>query len=94
MTNKNDNYLISREAGKSDVAVWRLDLESEGMLQRIETDPAAKLDPDRNLTPIGSYLLEWGQSLDFKTSMVYRLWRFDPSNANPLGSSPVQEMML
>jgi phospholipase C len=80
-----DDYLICRSPDADDYSVWRVDIDGDELLSRVQT---GKFDPSHQLIPIGNYILEWGPIVlqDYIGGIFpYRLFRFDPNIDDPLG---------
>jgi phospholipase C len=85
-------FLISRSKDTDTYAVWAFNPDDpQHLLTRVTTvDPDATFSHERNLTPIGGYLLAWGPLDKSGTYLPYELFRFDPSAPDPLDATPVQ----
>ncbi len=86
------DFVLSRRTDKDDYGLWRVDLDSDSLLQPVPLDQEAKFDRTHQLMSIGRYLLEWGPLTlqDYEPCFPYRLFEFDPNSRNPLAAHPVQ----
>ena len=50
------DYLICRSPDSPDYSVWRVDIDADELLSRVQT---GKFDPSHQLIPIGNHILEW-----------------------------------
>lgn len=87
------DFLLSRSTEDDRYGLWRFDVASDALLQRVPLDPDAKFDRTHQVVSIGGYLLEWGpvtlQAYD--PCFPYRLFELDPSSPDPLGVDAVQK---
>lgn len=77
------DYLICRSTESPDYSIWRVDIDGDQLLSRVQT---GKFDQSHQLIPIGNYILEWGPITleDYSPCFPYRLFRFDPNIDDPL----------
>jgi phospholipase C len=80
------DYLICRSSEGPDYSVWRVDIDGDQLLSRVQI---GKFDQSHQLIPIGNYILEWGPLMlqDYSPCFPYRLFRFDPNIDDPLSIS-------
>ena len=94
MTIKSPDYVITRTKECAAYGLWRLKLDAPELLERVDVSANTQFADERQITPIGSYILEWGPSGDIQNSLVYKLWSFDPdspTDKDPLGGTPVSQ---
>ena len=83
------DYLICRSTELDDYSVWRVDIDGDQLLSRVNT---GKFDHTHQLIPIGNYILEWGPLVlqDYVGGLFpYRLFRFKANLKDPLGVDAV-----
>ena len=87
------DFLLSRRIDSHDYSLWRIDSNSEGLLQQVPLDPGAKFDKTHQLVSIGRYLLEWGPLTlkAYEPCFPYRLFEFDPTSRDPLAARALQQ---
>lgn len=89
-----NDFIISRQSKHDAYQVWRFDPDSAALLTAIPSlSPTAKFDPTHQLACIGDYLIEWGPlSIEsYYPCYPYRLFKFDPTNPDPLAGEAVQK---
>jgi len=87
------DFLLSRRTDRDDYGLWRVDIESDALLQPVPLDKEAKFDRTHQLVSIGRYLLEWGPMTlqAYQPCFPYSLFEFDPASKHPLAARSVQK---
>ena len=86
------DFVLSRRTDSDDYGIWRLESESDDLLQPIPLNPDAKFDRTHQIVSIGRYLLEWGPlTLEaYEPCFPYRLFELDPTSKDPLAAKALQ----
>ena len=87
------DFIISRRSDSDVYELWRADIDGPDFLSPVALNPQARFNPAHQIAQIGSYLLEWGPMMleAYQPSFPYRLFKFDPTSADPLAGRAVQK---
>ena len=86
------DFVLSRRTDSDDYGIWRLESESDDLLQPIPLNPDARFDRTHQIVSIGRYLLEWGPlTLEaYEPCFPYRLFELEPTSKDPLAAKALQ----